>query len=192
MTLLNGTNGADILAGGPLDETLSGGLGNDILTGGDGVNTFVFANDGDSNVDTITDYKLTSDPLTTGDTIDLSALLAAHFTAGSKVSDFVRIAYGPYRVRPNRAGAGRSGRHREWRQLAGRRRSPGLRRPPNPDGGDTVKVHFNSTDYLISTGDAAGLHVTALGGGGWVVTWDQSAWQDVAAGHLLHRLRQCL
>lgn len=66
---INGGRDNDILVGGDGDDILIGGLGNDTLFGGAGNDTFAFAEIGDANVDTITDYLI-------GDTIDLSELLS--------------------------------------------------------------------------------------------------------------------
>ena len=64
------------------------------MIGGDGADTFVLTLTGAGNVVTLPDYALLGGPdgtLAYGDTIDLSALLDANFTANSNVSDFVRL-----------------------------------------------------------------------------------------------------
>jgi Ca2+-binding RTX toxin-like protein len=101
---VNGGAGHDQLYGGDGDDMLSGGAGNDLLHGGDGddimiggagkdqhfggagADTFVFAESGSKNRDTIFDYNFAE-----GDAIDLSALLDANFNESSLVSDFVRL-----------------------------------------------------------------------------------------------------
>ena len=48
---------------------------------------------------------------------------------------------------------------------------------------DTVKVFFNGTDFTVTEGDIFNLHSVALAGGGWAVTWTQTAFQeDFGAG----------
>ncbi|QXW31549.1 cadherin-like domain-containing protein [Aeromonas sanarellii] len=84
--LLDGGSGNDLLSGGTGNDTLIGGTGNDSLTGGTGADSFVFANTGATNLDSILDYNFDQD-----DSIDLSSLLDANFTAASQVSDFVKL-----------------------------------------------------------------------------------------------------
>lgn len=84
---LRGGAGRDQLFGGDGDDVLIGGAGNDQLHGGASANTFVFAESGSKNRDTIFDYNFAE-----GDAIDLSALLDANFNESSLVSDFVRLA----------------------------------------------------------------------------------------------------
>ena len=93
--VIDGTAGNDILVGSTPDEIINGGPGNDILegrggsdtlTGGDGADVFQFSAAGPANVDIVTDYSLAQ-----GDTLDISDLIDANFTAGSEVVDFVRL-----------------------------------------------------------------------------------------------------
>ena len=88
-----GGAGSDLLLGGDGDDHLHGGNGVDILSGGRGADTFYFSatDPGASglpttNADYIVDYSFLE-----GDTLDLSALLAAAFDPGEQVSDFVRV-----------------------------------------------------------------------------------------------------
>ena len=74
-----------MLLGGAGDDTLNGGIGNDILAGGLGADSFVFAETGTLNHDSIVNYSFVD-----GDTIDLSALLDANFDLGEPVAGFVR------------------------------------------------------------------------------------------------------
>ncbi|MBN8975873.1 MAG: VCBS domain-containing protein [Rhizobiales bacterium] len=67
-----GRAGNDVLWGESGNDTLIGGVGNDRLTGGAGADTFVFAESGTPNVDTILDYNAGE-----GDKLDLTALLHA-------------------------------------------------------------------------------------------------------------------
>jgi Ca2+-binding RTX toxin-like protein len=83
---LRGGAGNDLLHGGDGDDVLIGGTGVDKLYGGAGADTFVFAESGSKNRDTIFDYNFAE-----GDVIDLSALLDANFNESSLVSDFVRL-----------------------------------------------------------------------------------------------------
>ena len=55
---LYGGDGDDNLDGGEGNDILEGGNGNDLLDGGAGTDTFVFAEFGDTNADTISDYSL--------------------------------------------------------------------------------------------------------------------------------------
>jgi Ca2+-binding RTX toxin-like protein len=82
---LNGDAGSDMLLGGSGNDTLRGGTGSDILSGGTGADRFVFAETGAINSDSIVDYSFVD-----GDTLDLSALLDAAYSAGQPISDFVR------------------------------------------------------------------------------------------------------
>src|SRR5262245_21956207 len=83
---ISGGDGNDTLTGGANGDTIIGGAGNDTITfGGGSNNRAVYAESGPANADTITDYLATS-----GDVIDLSQLLDAHFGPSSNVADFVR------------------------------------------------------------------------------------------------------
>jgi Ca2+-binding RTX toxin-like protein len=83
--ILIGGAGNDILTGGDDDDILIGGFGNDTLTGGSGDNTFVFAETGLANRDTISDYTVGDD------TIDLSALLDAALIDSANVGNYVQV-----------------------------------------------------------------------------------------------------
>ncbi|MFM2577722.1 Ig-like domain-containing protein [Vibrio fortis] len=63
--------GDDILYGQGGDDTLIGGLGDDILTGGEGEDIFKWVDMDDGSSDTITDFSVSD-----GDKLDLSELLA--------------------------------------------------------------------------------------------------------------------
>ena len=68
---LTGSDGLDHLVGSDSDDTLIDSLGNDILTGGDGIDLFDFNTVDDGAVDTITDFTTGSE----GDVLDISDLL---------------------------------------------------------------------------------------------------------------------
>lgn len=71
---IRATNHNDTFLGGDWDETFDGRLGNDVATGGDGADTFIFyANSGQ---DVITDFDATE-----GDRLDLSR--SAYLTEGA-------------------------------------------------------------------------------------------------------------
>jgi Ca2+-binding RTX toxin-like protein len=66
LTLLQGTNGNDRLAGTAADELIRGGNGDDRLTGREGADTFVFgadARDGNRDRDVITDFNAAEDTI---------------------------------------------------------------------------------------------------------------------------------
>lgn len=69
--LLSGGRGIDTLTGGIGADTLSGGGGRDVLTGGRAADHFVFGSAAGAQGDRITDFSVTS-----GDTIDLTAIEA--------------------------------------------------------------------------------------------------------------------
>jgi hypothetical protein len=133
-----GGGGSDLLLGGAGNDQLHGGAGNDILSGGAGSDSFVFTSTGAANVDKIVDYSLMQ-----GDVIDLTTPLATF--AGGSVSDWVKIIVTPgdstsltVQVDTNGATGGQNfvdvavlDHHRET-------------------ASDVVKVHFNSTDFLIT------------------------------------------
>ncbi len=177
-TVLNGTGGNDILVGGAFAETLNGGSGNDVLegrtgndtlTGGDGADIFKVSELGPGNIDSITDYNLSIGNLALGDSIDLSALLDANFPIGGNVADFVRVAVGhDVIVQVDVDGPGGSAGWTDAVVLPG----------ANTVGADTVKVYFGGAEALVSEGDAHNVRTVALAGGGWAVSWTQSAYQD--------------
>ena len=63
---------------------MSGGTGNDTLTGGTGADTFIFSERGPSNVDHILDYS-------TSDKIDLSGLLSGKGVTSVNMSLYVKL-----------------------------------------------------------------------------------------------------
>ena len=65
---------ADTLTGGAGNDTLEGGSANDILSGGAGSDTFVFAEAGAANADTIVDYSAAD-----GDRLEFDAALSQSF-----------------------------------------------------------------------------------------------------------------
>lgn len=79
---LRGEGGDDTLEGGGGDDRIEGGDGNDTLTGDAGLDRFEFHLD-EAGVDLVTDFNLTDDFL------DLSDLLEANFTTGTR-GDFVQ------------------------------------------------------------------------------------------------------
>ncbi len=83
---LFGGAGNDLLLGGSGTDTLTGGIGNDVLSGSAGADSFVFAESGAGNVDTVLDYSFVD-----GDRVVLSSLLDAAFGVGSNISDFVHL-----------------------------------------------------------------------------------------------------
>ncbi|MBC9249517.1 hypothetical protein A9179_04410 [Pseudomonas alcaligenes] len=82
---LVGSMGADTLHGGAGNDVLAGRGGEDVLSGGAGADVFAYLSQDDGG-DSILDFNASE-----GDALDLSALLDANFTAGSQVSDFVRL-----------------------------------------------------------------------------------------------------
>jgi hypothetical protein len=84
--VLMGGAGNDVMNAGSGEDALLGNAGNDTLTGGSGADRFVYALAGAANVDTITDYRASS-----GDVIELSALLDEAFEPTSSVGDFARL-----------------------------------------------------------------------------------------------------
>ena len=83
---LNGGANNDLLIGGDGDDILTGSTGNDVLSGGRGFNSFVFADTGAANPDSILDYSYVE-----GDAINLTALLDLNFGPTSIVADFARL-----------------------------------------------------------------------------------------------------
>ena len=62
--ILKGGGGNDQLVGSTYDETISGGLGRDVLTGGAGADKFLFnAMETSANRDTITDFAVAEDKI---------------------------------------------------------------------------------------------------------------------------------
>jgi Ca2+-binding RTX toxin-like protein len=82
-----GGAGNDNLTGGAGDDHIAGGKGNDTLQGGGGADSFVCADSGAGNLDTILDYSAGQ-----GDSIDLSPLLDGHGGANANQDDVVRLA----------------------------------------------------------------------------------------------------
>jgi Ca2+-binding RTX toxin-like protein len=82
-----GNFGANQLSGEAGDDTLNGGGANDTLTGGTGQDTFVRANQNAQGVDVITDFDVTP---STGDILDISAILIGFKDGASELDDFVR------------------------------------------------------------------------------------------------------
>ena len=82
---LKGGEGNDLLLGGAGNDRLHGGAGNDILVGGAGKDSFVFAEDGKNNSDTIADFAIGEDE------IDLSALLDGSSLTQATVGDHLRL-----------------------------------------------------------------------------------------------------
>jgi hypothetical protein len=80
---LSGTNGDDIIVGGPGNQTIDGGSGRDYMIGGGGSDTYVF-NDNDSG-NTLATADIISDFDPANDMIDLSAVDAG---PGSGDQDF--------------------------------------------------------------------------------------------------------
>jgi serralysin len=82
---LAGDDNNNVLAGGGDNDSLRGGSGNDALTGGTGNDQFIFDTEvnGSTNLDTITDFKTSSDKLVLDDAI--FAKLTAGVTAGNIV-----------------------------------------------------------------------------------------------------------
>ena len=87
---LSGLTGADTLNGAAGTDRLLGGLGQDVLTGGADADTFVFAEFGRSNRDTIKDFVHGADLIELDDTIfglPLGALAAGRLTFGTNAAD---------------------------------------------------------------------------------------------------------
>ncbi len=78
---LTGSNQADILVGGAGDDSLTGGQGLDTLTGGAGKNTFVFANNSTGTPSATAFDTITDFRAGTGNVIDFGAT-AISVTAG--------------------------------------------------------------------------------------------------------------
>lgn len=80
---LTGNAGANAINAGAGADVLTGGAGNDTLTGGSGDDTFIFdAAKGNSNIDTLTDFKVSgSDKIVLDDDI-FTALGAVGTTSG--------------------------------------------------------------------------------------------------------------
>ena len=186
-TVLHGTGGPDVIAGGSNNEIIDAGGGNDVIyprggndviTGGDGADRFVFDADGPANIATITDYSFAG-----GDVIDLSALLDTYFGPDSNVMDFARIvAVGQnlvVQVDPDGPLNGSS-----WTDVAvleGANTTPPFSAGPFPE----VTAFFGGTDHTLVTLDVQDLRTVALAGGGWVETWAQSTADDTYGGTYL-------
>ncbi|MGS3176699.1 cadherin domain-containing protein, partial [Aeromonas sanarellii] len=135
--ILNGGGGNDLLLAGGDNDVLSGGDGNDVLGGGAGADRFVFAQTGVSHLDSIIDYNFSE-----GDSIDLSDLLDANFTAGSQESDFVRLTQSgnSVTVQVDTNGASGGANFVDVASLANYGTS----------GSDVVKLLFEGSDHLLS------------------------------------------
>ncbi|MGS3141546.1 cadherin domain-containing protein, partial [Aeromonas sanarellii] len=135
--ILNGGGGNDLLLAGGDNDVLSGGDGNDVLGGGAGADRFVFAQTGVSHLDSIIDYNFSE-----GDSIDLSDLLDANFTAGSQESDFVRLTQSgnSVTVQVDTNGASGGANFVDAASLANYGTS----------GSDVVKLLFEGSDHLLS------------------------------------------
>lgn len=92
-SLVNGTNGDDVLAGTAASDALlgkdgndrlDGGAGYDVLTGGKGADSFVFANLG--RADTIVDFTRAD-----GDLIEVTALFAGQNVDASSIDHYLRL-----------------------------------------------------------------------------------------------------
>ena len=68
---LNGGAGNDSLNGGTDNDTLNGGTGLDFLTGGAGLDSFVFANTGAADADTIVDFSHVDDTIVLSNALDV-------------------------------------------------------------------------------------------------------------------------
>src|SRR5690348_9833700 len=83
---IQGLSGNDSLNGGSGNDSLAGGAGNDTLTGSGGQDSFVFAEFGAANADTLTDFAGNWDSIR----LDASALTALG-AAGRFASGDVRF-----------------------------------------------------------------------------------------------------
>jgi len=81
---LSGSDYKDRLIGNGVDNQITEGLGNDILTGGGGSDTFIW-NKGDTGHDTITDFSLGNDHL------DLSQLLQGENATAASLDDYLHF-----------------------------------------------------------------------------------------------------
>ena len=79
-----GVGGAE----GEMDDVLVGGIGNDILDGGTGLDRFFYGETGTTNQDTVNNYNGTG---ASKDVIDLSALLDATFGPSSNIDNFIKV-----------------------------------------------------------------------------------------------------
>ena len=176
LTVLHGTGGTDVLAGGSFSEILDAGAGNDVLEGrggndvliGDGgADIFKFDASGPANVDTITEYAFTFGG---GDLLDLSALLDANFTPTSNISDFVRlVAVGQdLKVQVDTDGPANG---QNWTDVA-------ILDGSNTGAVDAATVFFAGADHTLVEPDLRNLRTVDLAGGGWAVTWSQTGDDD--------------
>ncbi len=135
--VLSGGAGNDFLSGGAGDDLLIGGTGIDTLVGGTGADTFRFAETGAANKDTIADFVLAD-----GDSVDLSSLLDAAYSAGNTVSNFVRVTGNgttlTVQVDTNGAAGGQN-----WTDVVDLSNL-------NTSGQDSVRVFFEGVDVIIS------------------------------------------
>jgi Ca2+-binding RTX toxin-like protein len=91
---LNGLAGNDTLVGGTGNDKITGGAGQDTLTGGSGTDKFVFAENGSTNADVITDFLHGTDKILLDDAkftklvgTAAGGLKSANFWVGSAAHD---------------------------------------------------------------------------------------------------------
>ncbi len=98
---LYGKSGNDTLTGNAGNDWLYGGKGNDKLAGGAGADTFAFAESGNKNSDTISDFQIGVDRIALDDAVFTNAgpagsLANAAYWEGSKAHDASdRVIYNP-------------------------------------------------------------------------------------------------
>ncbi len=128
--------GNDTLDGGSGNDRLIGGTGNDTLTGGTGSDTFVFAEVGGANRDTILDYTYADDQ------IDISALLDAAFGPTSSVADFAKLIQSGSDVTLQVDVNGLAG-GANWQDVA-------VLQGYGTNGADQVKLLFENQQHTVS------------------------------------------
>ncbi|MGE4408072.1 VCBS domain-containing protein, partial [Pseudomonas sp.] len=90
---LDGGAGNDMLFGGEGDDVLVGGLGDDVLSGGAGRDSFVWRLGDEGGADTITDFHIDPDGVSS-DVIDLSQLLVGVSEDATTLGDYLDFAFG--------------------------------------------------------------------------------------------------